>query len=153
MSTILQKIEQFKPSNYQRQWNGNSKIPIVFRSQYPQNLSTIVNNTWISAFRELTGVTELIAEKYVRFNILENDDSIAVSIFPNSTIMFQGFESGNWLSSNIEKIATLLQVINHEPQANLDNPENQQNEIVELNGICMKCDEKDTKFMICCENP
>lgn len=153
MSTNLLKIEEFIPSNYQLQWDGNSKTPIVYRSQYPQNLSTTVNDTWISALRKVTGVTELIGENYVRFNIVENDDAIALSIFPNSTIMLQGYESGNWLSSNIEEIVTLLHEISHEPLTDEDNFENQHNEIVEPKGICMKCDEKDTKLMICCENP
>ena len=95
IETILKNVPHLSTLD----WNGNLNKPLVYRSTTP-NQST----AWIETLKRITGVQEIEADKYTRLNVQESDETIAISIFKNNTVMFQGDQSYKWASKNMHQI-------------------------------------------------
>ena len=85
-------IRKWIPKNYSLEWKGTLNSPLVYRSQVLKPSATTLIKAWIEALRKATGISELEEEKYTRFNVQMNDETIAISIYKNSTVMMQGHE-------------------------------------------------------------
>ena len=84
--------------------------PIVIRSLMPRKLSSALNEVWVSALIEATAVNEIRSDKYIRFNVTENDDTVAISIYPTNTIMIQGHEAISLATKIMENFCTKVKL-------------------------------------------
>ena len=80
---------------------------LVVGSKYSsyENSLEILNNIWIDILAKYTESNSINCEKYTRLNVNYGTESIAILVYPNGTIMYQGNTVVSWAESHLENIA------------------------------------------------
>ena len=98
-------VREWIPKYHTLEWKGKSSSPLVYRSQTPDVPLLTVHEAWVTAIKQTTGLEEHRLKKYTRFNAVINYETVAITIYNNNTVMFQGDESLAWASTKMEQIS------------------------------------------------
>ena len=151
---IKENLEQNLPPNYSLRWNGNSlNEPIRYKTIDKQKVPKNIDEVWVKAIREITKMKEMQNEKYFRFNMLLEEESVAVTIYNNGTVMVQGDNAGTWADLEMGEICRTLEelLVKEDQTEHNESNQSKQNESIQIKepeGLCMRCDKKDTRNMI-----
>ena len=118
MSNLLSsKLKACTPQYYKLVWDGKYNEPIRHKINSPNLAIEILNNIWIEILEKYTGSISIPCEKYTRLNVNCEKDTIAILVYPNGTIMYQGNTVVSWADSHLENISkqVQLEIKNKEP--------------------------------------
>ena len=107
---LISKLKACTPQYYKLVWDGKLNEPIRHKINTPNLAVDILNNVWTEILAKYTGSIAIICDKYTRLNVNNNEDTIAILVYPNGTIMYQGNTVVNWAESNLENICKEVQV-------------------------------------------
>ena len=109
MYTESKELLNTAPIKYQLEYEGGENEPVRYKciAETSQSQTELLKSGWIKAIRKVTGLVEVERpdKKFIRFNV-KDDQSVAISIFPNGTVMMQkGPEAVAWIGRNMKKIS------------------------------------------------
>ena len=105
MSNLLSlKLKACTPQYYRLVWDGKINEPIRHKINTPNLEIEILNNIWIEVLEKCTRSISFLCEKYTRLNVNYEKDTIAILVYPNGTIMYQGNTVVSWADSHLENI-------------------------------------------------
>ena len=91
MANLLSsKLKACTPQYYKLEWDGKVNEPIRHKINTPNLPIEILNNVWIDILEKYTGSISILCDKYTRLNVNHKKDTIAILVYPNVTIMYQG---------------------------------------------------------------
>ena len=131
---LISKLKACTPQYYKLVWDGKLNEPIRHKINTPNLAIEVLNNIWTEVLAKYNGSDYIICDKYTRLNVNYMQESIAILVYPNGTIMYQGNTVVSWADSHLENICKEVQmeVKNNEPQINCckeDSPTNSNTEI------------------------
>ena len=131
---LISKLKACTPQYYKLVWDGKLNEPIRHKINTPNLAIEVLNNIWTEVLAKYNGSDYIICDKYTRLNVNYMQESIAILVYPNGTIMYQGNTVVSWADSHLENICKEVQmeVKNNEPQINCckeDSPTNSNTEV------------------------
>ena len=111
MANLLSsKLKACTPQYYKLEWDGKVNEPIRHKINTPNLPIEILNNVWIDILEKYTGSISILCDKYTRLNVNHKKDTIAILVYPNGTIMYQGNTVVSWADRNLENICKQVQL-------------------------------------------
>ena len=116
-NSLSSKLKACTPQYYKLVWDGKVNEPIRHKINTPNLPIEILNNVWIDILEKYTGSISILCDKYTRLNVNYKKDTIAILVYPNGTIMYQGNTVVSWADKNLENICkqVQLEIENKEP--------------------------------------
>ena len=145
MEEIKSKILNSLPARYKLEWGMLPNSPIRFKTVTTKETAQILNDIWAKIISKYTNSDIVHLKKYKRICVVNNDETVAISMFPNNTIMFQGNQAASWMNDHIEEIARKVENEIEDRKTELDQAEESDLSSTSLNlqGMCAICDQKD----------
>ena len=118
---LISKLKACTPQYYKLVWDGKLNEPIRHKINTPNLAIEVLNNIWTEVLAKYNGSDYIICDKYTRLNVNYMQESIAILVYPNGTIMYQGNTVVSWADSHLENICKEVQmeVKNNEPSNKL----------------------------------
>ena len=109
-NSLSSKLKACTPQYYKLVWDGKVNEPIRHKINTPNLPIEILNNVWIDILEKYTGSISILCDKYTRLNVNYKKDTIAILVYPNGTIMYQGNTVVSWADRNLENICKQVQL-------------------------------------------
>ena len=154
MNYLQKKIDKWCPPHYKAIWLGNPNEPLRFKLCNKNVSIKTLNMIWAEVLSSVTGNRYIENEHYTRIHANIGKGTIAISIFPTGTVMFQGKCSLSWLHKNIVCVCKRVKSVAQKPGLSLTtlsdspiiSPE------IPVEGLCMVCNKLDTGEMLQCQD-
>ena len=117
-----------------------------------KNDSHNINQIWINTITKFTQIKPIQAPQYIRFNLQDDDETIAITIFPNSTVMVQSDNFIPWAKNVLPDICEEVNLEICKQEITENNQGQNWIEETRVEGMCMLCNDEDDKYMIHCQN-
>ena len=101
MNYLQKKIDKWCPPHYKAIWVGNPNEPLRFKLCNKNVSVKTLNMIWAEVLSSVTGNNYIEGEHYTRIHSNIGKGTVAISIYPTGTVMFQGKCSLSWLHKNI----------------------------------------------------
>ena len=155
MNYLQKKIDKWCPPHYKAIWVGNPNEPLRFKMCNKNVSVKTLNMIWAEVLSSVTGNNYIEGEHYTRIHSNIGKGTVAISIYPTGTVMFQGKCSLSWLHKNIVLVCKRVKSVIQKPGLSLStlsgSPKNSPE--ISIQGLCMVCNKLDTREMLQCQDP
>ena len=121
MAAVLEKLNKWCPPYYKAVWSSNPNEPIRFKVN-DHNLSIkTLNLVWAEVLSEMIKSKHIDNGDYIRIHTNFGKHTIAISIYPTGTVMFQGTAVLGWVNRYVVQICKKVTKIINKPGLFLTN--------------------------------
>ena len=155
MTKLQEKLKKWCPPHYIPVWNENPNEPVRFKiSNHEISIKTL-NMVWAEVLSEMTNSKYIDNGDYIRVHTNSGKQTIAISIYPSGTVMFQGTAVHAWLTKYVIQICKKVTKLINKPGLFLNNPDpldKISKKEITIFGLCMVCNKADNDEMLQCED-
>ena len=155
MTTVLEKLNKWCPPYYKAVWKNNPNEPIRFKIDDPNQSIRTLNMVWAEVLSEMTQSKHIDNGDYIRIHTNFGKHTIAISIYPTGTVMFQGTAVLGWVNRYVVQLCKkVTKIINKlgpvlTQKYSIDTISEKE---ISIFGLCMLCNKADNDEMLQCED-